>query len=472
MKKHLLAFLAAILSSVLLSLAAKAQEETDKVIKISFNDALSRALEHHYSLKLAKIKLEETKLNNAKQISHLLPKVSLKAGYTRNIPEIKTSLNSESNQSDFYRQVASLVRDQGKAAEADKLEKQADLMGRRNDSDELIINPKNLFNAGLVLEIPLFNGPKLWHVLNSKGYVDLEQANLEQERSETLYKAALAYYRAFHLENIFKIREQAFLTIEKDYKKALAEKRRGEKDLLDIEAKFLLRKAEVYGAKINYKASLSDLGQIMGLENFTLEDPMFLTVNINDEELVSMALSSRSDLAAQRKALMVSNNEKLRDLLQFLPTFTIEGQANYTSNNRGLSKENFTYAISLNASMPLFDGGASLISLKEAALKKQAHEIRLSELQKEINTNIRMQKEKIEQLRLSIEAYSVAKKAHQEQWRSSLEMLNQGLIRQSEYLQKSEQRLLSELDYENAQFELVEAQLALHHEAGLLTSGV
>lgn len=453
---------------------------SDSPTTISLREALTKALENHVRLRLANNYLERSKAGNAARIGALLPKLRMGAAYTRNIPEVAASpFGNVKATSALNRHVASLLRKTGDSADtasADQLEREADLMSRRSEDTKIVLSPKDVFDGKLTLEIPVFNGPDLAKVLASGENVLLQDARVREEEANTIYATAKSYYLAMHLQDVVDIRRHAELTAKERSLKAIPKKAANvilEKDLLLAEANYRRKQAEHGAALLNYRSGLAELGLLMGqVEEFALADPeglMFEMINNDTEKLIEMALSHRPDIKAEQQALKIAEHDRLGHFLQFLPVINLTGDAKYTSNNKGLMGRNFTYAISVNAHISLFEGGIGFALLRETNLRRQESEIKLRHLRLEIDSRIRGRKEKLAQLSLNEEAARLWAKAEGEGELVAIARHKKLLIEDEDLMEASDKKLNADIAYKKAQYDLNQERLALIYEAGLLT---
>ncbi len=455
----------------------KILKPSSQALRISMKDALQRALQNHTTLKLANNNLERREVEITARWAALLPKIRLGSVYTRNFPAVKKSLSgSNESQIELNQHVASLLRKNGELGAADRLERRAASMVRADPRGKLVISPKHLFESKLSIEIPLFNGPDIARLMASNEAASLQAARVREEEALTIYKTAKTYYQALHLQNILLLREQAEIAAEERHVIATEQHRRGrllEKDFKEAKANYFQKQAERQGSVLDYRAAIGDLGIIIGVhEEFAIEDSdifIFENLNASPEKLIELAMLNRPDLKAEQLALKVADHERLSNFLQFLPTLTLQGDAKYTSNNKSMLGENFTYAISVNAGVSIFDGGASIAELRDTSLKKRESEIKIRQLTVDIEATIRGRKERMLQLAASEKAYELKAEAAKLSLDVAVTHYSKGLIKHQELLDISDRKLDTDIAYKRVQFDIQEEKLALIYEAGLLT---
>lgn len=450
---------------------------SDSLVALSLKEAFDKALTHHTALRLAKNQLAQKRAEKWIYFGALMPKLRVSSTFTRNIPEAKASMFDAAAQANLNRKVAGLLRNAGDSVGADALDYQADLMGRRDAQKTIVFNPKYVADGKLTLEVPLFNGAALAKAFWGHDNVRLYDAKLNEERAKTIYATAQTYFLALHKRNMVEVRKKALAFAEEVYQKAQSRKTRGlmmNKDFKASFANFKQRQAELLGATLEYRSAISSLGHLVGMnQEFLINDPdamAFDALNTDAERLITIALINRPDIKASNHALYMAQEERLGHYLQFLPNVVLKGDVNYTSNDKSMVGEHFTGAVSLSASINLFDGGISWASLKQAALRKQEAEIRLGQLKMDVNATIRGRKEKLLYLRNLEQAHNAKKDAAKEASLVALSRYDSGLIESDEFLEIHEKNLEAEIAHKKVQNEIIEENLALMYETGLLTA--
>lgn len=437
---------------------------------------LQKALDNHVSLKLIKNQRDQKHSEKWLSIGAMLPKLKLSSNYTRNIPEVESQLFDVSSQANLNRQVASLLRKSGESAEAETLDRSADLMMRRGAGKGIVINPKHVVDGRLSLEIPLFHGGSLAKTMASHENVVLHDAKIAEEQAKTLYAAARAYFAATYSQNVLMVRKQAESFALELFKKASDQRKSGlimRKDFLAAEANSLEKQGDYKQAVLDNRSALGELGIMAGItEEFLVSEPdpiIFTALNADLERLLAIALVNRPDLQVSLIAHKITERERLGHFLQFLPAFLLRGDANYTSNDKGMIGESFTYAVSINASMALFDGGTSLFALRQSSLKQQENEIKTRELKVGIEASLRGRKEKLAVMEFKEQASKSKRDAAIEAAQVAYDRYSRALIESDKFFEIEDKKITAELMYKKSQSDVLLEKLALTYEAGLLT---
>lgn len=456
-------------------LLSKAREK--KIITL--NEAINNALKYSANLSISRNHLEQRVIEKGLILSLFLPKIKLGMAYTHNIPEVETSFLNVAAESNMRRQMAGLLRQANKIAEADAMDKEADLMQRRGAKSSIVINPENVIDGKLSLEIPLFNSKVIANYMASRENVYVSEANVDLEKSHIIYSSCELYFLALYLKRLVDIRQAALFSSEALFSKTQDKHKRGlirYKDFLASKSSYLSKEAEKEEALLNLGSTKAYLGLLMDVKedfdiDITIDKMTFDILNINEDNLLNMALLNRKDIKMYEHALKANQQERIGNYGQFLPTIGFKADANYTSNEDNLMGKKFTYALSLNALWPIFDGGSSLLSLRQSSLKEQENEIKLRELKNAIMTSVNGYKEKLRILVIKDKALLVKRDAEEEAFNVAVSMFNRGLITMDDFLDKENKKISSQIEYEKSQLDMLLEKLFFMREIGLLNEG-
>lgn len=440
---------------------------------LSLTTAFEKALENHGDLQLARNRLDQAKAQTSTRFGALLPKVFLGTSLIRNVPEVLDRLpDRDPMDASLYRDVATLIRKNGDAAEADSLEKHADSMQRRDAVPRFILNPKYEARGTLTVEIPLFSGPDLAFLIASGNNDALAYARMKEATAKTLKKTALAYFSAVHQKQLLDFYEDEENSARTRYFPVSSEKPTVAARL-HADAHILQRQAEKERAIADYHQRIAELGLLVGISGeLVLEESPTLNfdaLTADADRLLEGALKNRWDVKSEQRAIAVAQGGRLSNFLSFLPTITLQGDALYTSNEKGLLGENFLYAISLNARFYLFEGGMGFSRLRESGLRRQEHEIKFRELSKEIGITIHAQKARIAHLYTLIKAHEAKVLATKESERDAAHKYKNKRITFENYLDVIDRRFCAEITLKKAQAELISEKIALLYEVGMFT---
>lgn len=443
---------------------------------VTIQDAFEKALMNDLQIQLANNRLALSKAQKISGVAELLPKLKSNLRYTKNIPESKTILNRSPDSHDLiYRKVASLLATTDKPG-ADALEGAADRLMRRPVVGEIITKPAHVVDATLSLVIPLFNGIDVGRIGLINENIRLLEAQVNEQRAQTLYQVAQAYLNALYFKELIALRIEQSQKAALQHEKIMQRQKRGLVSIIE-QLKSEQAGEELHLATINaqfeYNQSLADLGFLIGeTHSFDIDNlgPDFFTaLDDSEEALLDFARANRPDLLAQAQALKVAERERVSGVLQFLPIVSLQADANYTTNTKGLVNKDLSYAIFLNAHYDFFSGGSTIGALKESSLKKQAQTLRLNELNQRMGAQIRGQRANIERARLVIKTLTSQINYTTKLEQNALIYYGQGRASIDLVIDARTAKYEAERALKKAQADERLARLSLAHELGLLT---
>ncbi len=464
---------------------------------LKLKEALNRAAEQNWDLRVAKERIAQQETQVRRAYAALLPQVSLNGSYTFNCQLGKTdqfldcddqtiqftSKEQLEQQGLLFRSIGNVVegaaefeqdpvRQQEQREQAQQLYSAADEI-EATDVDPVVVAPAHVVGGSLNVSIPLFNGRAIPLLMNAYTAVDAVRLGTYQSRSALLYATARGYYGAVTAKKFVKIamEQKASAMRHRDATKAQVE--------LETQPRLALRRAEldviraeqqVRAAKAAYVSAVAQVGTLIGeVEMFDVEDPGApgnVEDNGNVDDLVATALSSRDDLRAQKLSVVIADRGRVDAWMQFLPTVSLVGRASATSNVGGFVGAPVSSALILQASVPIYDGGARYASLRESGSKVREELLKVKQLEAKIEAQVRGNIAEIAQkkdaLALSREALELSR-ASQEQAQAMFEV---GMGTPLDVTDTNLAVFLSEVDVARAELELDHARLGLSYMLG------
>lgn len=426
------------------------------------------AVQHHPDLGLIRNQHEQQKAEQWMNIGALLPKVSLGTSYTRNIPKKELSLFDAKQAATLNRHVAGLLRKASDNTAADQLEQQADFMMRRDAEKILITNPKDVFDAKLGLDIPIFYGQAIAKSIAGEHHVHTVDAKVQEQYANTLFDTAQAYFLGLYHHEVMDILAQS----QKNADGALRQASVASSNYKMLEIFLDERKAAYQEAVLQFRTTLARLGLLLGRsEEFLIVAPaptIFAALPLDAEQLSALALRERWDLKAYSFELKALEYEHMGSYLSFFPKLWLGADARYTSNDKTLVGEKLTYAISLNASLSLFDGGLSYFSLQKTGLKRSELLIKRDAALMSLRPAIIGSLERLAVLKLKAQASRKKQDLLLESGSIRRRSQSQGRIALEESIRKEEERITTAINAQKYQWEIYQEQLALMKEAGII----
>lgn len=464
---------------------------------LTLKDALGRAAEQNWDLRVAKERIAQQETQVRRAYAALLPQVSMNGSYTYNCQIGKTdqlidcadqtiqftSKEQLDQQALLFRSIGNVVegaaefeqdpeRQQEQREQARQLYSAADDI-EDTDIEPVVVAPAHVVGGSLNVSVPLFNGRAIPLLMNAYTAVDAVRLGTYQSRSALLYATARGYYGAVTAKKFVKIAEEqkASAIRHRDATKAQVE--------LETQARLALRRAEldviraeqqVRAAKAAYISAVAQVGTLIGeVDMFDVEDPgapSDIETSGDADTLVATALTSRDDLRAQKLAVVIADRGRVDAWMQFLPTVSLVGRASATSNVSGFVGAPVSSALILQASVPIYDGGARYATLRESGSRVREELLKVKQLEAKIEAQVRGNIAEIAQkkdsLSLARQALDLSR-ASQEQAQAMFEV---GMGTPLDVTDTNLAVFLSEVDVARAELELDQARLGLAYMLG------
>jgi outer membrane protein len=464
---------------------------------LSLDDALALAAASNFDLRIAHEKVRQQEAQVRRAWSLLLPQVTLGGNYTFNCIGNAGGINCNDQTVEFVSAeqleqqallFGSLGEIMGQLADfeqdpmrQDELRGQSralrdaeqKIVGQKDTLAPIVIQPAHVVNGSLTLSVPILNGRGLPLLQNAYSAVDAVSLAGAQAREGLLLAVSRAYYMAFAAKKM--------LTIASEQRESAIRHRDAVKSRVELDAlpPLTLRRAEldviragqsVRQADAGYKSALGAVGQLAGIDTIfdVVAPPPQPAVELEGtpEQLISRAFAARSDLRAQRIALHIAERNRLDSWMMFLPTVNLVAQGRGTSNVQGFVPTPFTGALMLQASLPLYDGGARYASLDETGSRIREELLRVRQIEQRIQGQVRGNVEDLrlrtQGLELSREAVVVAREA-QAQAEALYEV---GAATPLDVSDANLALFMSEVDLARAELEVEQARLGLAYVVG------
>ena len=312
---------------------------------LTLDEALAAARQNNLDLKVARARLEQSRLLSNRAWAGYLPTVSVGGSYTRNSNE-------------------AVIRLPGAP-------------------DEIVIQPYDQFAAQAEVRQAII-APALIPAIRNAGIAeDVAELNTDNARREILFAVAQAYFGAASYQEA--IRASQFLLEVNKARESDTQKRF---DAGTVTKVALLRaqldraraEQDLVRARNAFASSRLALATLIQRDSdFTLELPPVPQVPSENEDLVKQALEQRPDVAAARRNLDLALGRRQGVWFSYAPSVGFSGVYRL-SNAAGFAGRNDVWALTLSAQWMLWDGGLREINLREesarvaeaTALQKQA----------------------------------------------------------------------------------------------------
>lgn len=428
--------------------------------ELGFDEGLAILYEQNRDIQIARQNIEDAAVLNQQIIAIYFPQASVEARYTLNneevtfqqgnvyaplSPYLDSVYDSDPALQSQFPYDATSENCASPSAAGD-----ARCLANRPPGDGGIIRYRHDYSFSATVTQPLFNGQifagrKLANLAETGAYNSVEQAAFSlQEAYIQLYFQAVGLKQqiAIALRNL----DNAKLTYEQA--RILFEEAAGTRfDATRARVSLLSAVRQVRNAYAAYAISIESLGILINDEaNFNVVAPPELA-EPDPDELIANALEYRPDIEGAEIQVRQSDLEAERAKARWYPTVNAQGNATYGRSN-ALSGQALTWSISVFATWDLYDGGVRRRDQRTAEIEQVRRELRLDQLQDQIQTNIRSawieydnQKTQVENARAEVE----------------LAAENLELTREANQLGAA-----SALEVNQAQNQLLQAELALN----------
>jgi outer membrane protein len=457
---------------------------------ITLPEAFALAAQKSTDLRVAAAQVKAAEASITKAWAVLLPNISLGANYTFNTPEQSAKFGSEeqlqqqallfNSIGDLTAQSAALTPDpvqrQAALERAAQLHAAADQLASQKVT-EFVIQPAHVVDGSLTFAMPVFSGRALPLLQNAYGAVALTKLATQQAKAAVLWGVAQAYLQAVTTKNIVAIADEQVDTAKRHH--ALAEQRAAqgmltalavERALLDVK-KAEQQATQARGAQRMAKAALASM--LDRTDDFDVEAPAPLAPvdeAAGVDALIARAWQQRLDLRVQKETIAIAERTRTEAWTRLLPSLQLVAQGRYTTNTSGLVSEPITGAVILQASLPIFDGGMTIGTIREATAKLDAEMLRVHQLEQTIEREIRGT---VDDVALKTDnvatSAAVAELAHK-QAANAEELFAQGVATDNDVRDARLAHFAADIDAARARLDLQASRLGLAYALGELAA--
>jgi outer membrane protein TolC len=462
----------------------------DPLPLLTLSDAFALAARQSTDLRVAALQLRAAEANITKAWAVVLPNLSVGVNYTFNTPEQSAKFGSEEQlqqQALLFKSIGDLTA-QSAALNPDPVQRQAALeraaqLNAAADQlasqkvTEFIIQPAHVVDGNLTLAMPVFSGRALPLLQNAYGAVALTKLSTHQAKAAVLWGVAQAYLQAVATGNIVAIADEQVASARRHHMLAEQRAAQGMLTALAVERALLdVKKAEQQAtqARAAQRMAKGALASLVGrTDDFAVEAPApFAPIDAagDVDGLLARAWNNRLDLRIQKESVALAERTRAEAWARLLPSVQLIAQGRYTTNTSGLISEPVTGAVMLQASLPIFDGGMTIGTIREATAKLDAELLRVQQLQQTIEREIRGTVDDVTVKEESVSTTaSVAELAHK-QAQNAEELFAQGVATDTDVRDARLAHFAADLDAARARLDLQTARLGLAYALGELAS--
>jgi len=337
----------------------------------------------------------------------------------------------------------------------------------------------NLKNYALSVRQPVFNKESLAFYRSTEATVRGREAQMAKENAFLMTRIAGAYFEILYAEERMRLATSKMEAVQHQLDQAQGRYEHGEGTVTEVseaQASLDLARAERIEAEHSLEIHRQTLGDITGhtpveLANLNIGS---LPVEVPEYALLDdwlrNAETNNPDILQARFALEAARHDVERKRAGHYPTVDLVGVRSYsendTNNTIGLSFDTTTLALQLN--MPLYAGGYTSASVRQALDRLQAAEEQLNLRMREAAANVRRYYNSIRSGLLTIEAYQQATKSADIALTGTRKGFAAGIRTNIDVLNAQQKLFASRLDLSRARYTLVNDIINIRQSAGLL----
>jgi len=337
----------------------------------------------------------------------------------------------------------------------------------------------SLKNYALSIRQPLFNKESIAAYRASEASVKSKEALLSKESSTLIMRIAQAYFEVLYAQEKIEVTRNKIEAVQQQLKQAQRRYEQGHGTITEVseaQATLDMSQAELIDASNAMQMYRQVLSDITGqpVDTVAALNPASLPSTVPESELLDDWLSqvdqSNPDIAAARYALEGAQHDVERKQAGHYPTVDLVGVRSYSENDNnntiGLRFDTTTLAVQLN--MPLFAGGFTSASVRQAQDRVIAAQEQLNLRSRDAGANVRKYLNSIHGNFLSIQAYTLAVKSGETALEGTQKGFTAGLRTNVEVLNAQQKLYASKLELSKARYMLVNDIVNIKQAAGQL----
>ncbi|HWV38118.1 MAG TPA: TolC family protein [Vulgatibacter sp.] len=225
--------------------------------------------------------------------------------------------------------------------------------------------------------MPLLLMPAYFGISSAKKGVTAAEQSTTFARNEIVLGIAQAYYGAVASRRLIEVSYSQVQVQKEQERVAKAQFEAGQApkvNWLRASVSRIAAEQDLVRAQNSYVSTKLALQQLTGVqEPFDVAPPAPVEAPEGGvDTLVQVGLENRQDLAASRTAVEIARRTLQSNYWQFAPVISAQGQYVW-ANVSGFTGANTNWAVTLTASLNIFDGGLRYANLRDArSLKRQA----------------------------------------------------------------------------------------------------
>ena len=336
-----------------------------------------------------------------------------------------------------------------------------------------------LKNYALSIKQPLFNKESVASYRGTEANIKSKEALLEKENSILITRIANAYFEVLYAQERILVTKNKIDAVQQQLNQAQHRYEQGEGTITEIsegQANLDLAREELIDAENSLALYKQVLGDIAGqpAEEVAALNPDSLPTNMPDfdrlEDWLKDAENSNPDITFAKYALEAARQDVIRKQAGHYPTLDLVGVRSFSENdnNNTIGLRFDTATVALQFQMPLYAGGLTNASVRQALSRVEAAEEQLNLRTRNTNAAIKRYFNSIHSGLLSIQAYRQAVKSGEMALEGTQKGFAAGLRTNIEALNAQQKLYSSKLNLSKAQYMLVNDIVNIKQTAGVL----
>lgn len=356
--------------------------------------------------------------------------------------------------------------------------------GTTNPVQDITVGGRNVLNAYVSLYQPIIANSKVQQIKMAKINEKIENGKSEDMRSRVALQVSTHYLDMLMMNRQLELLEESLVRNEKVLKdsKSLYEQGRGLKsDTLRSSIAVGNLKSSVSYLKNTIDVSSMELKRLIGLETVEkikwIDELELIAAGPEKEEYkldeaLVLAVKNRKDIHVQKLTIHLEQQKMKRFQAEQLPQLSLIGQYQVQAQADNLDIEEYAYPrtsfVGLQFTVPIFSGNRIKSQISQARIKSEQEEVRLTDLNNQVRTELATLLSKKEEGLLQLEIQKNTRLLAEMNLQMVEDRYKNGLGSRLELTDAELALTQAKISYFNAIYNLRINQVELHYTLGLL----
>lgn len=356
--------------------------------------------------------------------------------------------------------------------------------GTTNPVQDITVGGRNVLNAYVSLYQPIIANSKVQQIKMAKINEKIENGKSEDMRSRVALQVSTHYLDMLMMNRQLELLEESLVRNEKVLKdsKSLYEQGRGLKsDTLRSSIAVGNLKSSVSYLKNTIDVSSMELKRLIGLETVEkikwIDELELIAAGPEKEEYkldeaLVLAVKNRKDIHVQKLTIHLEQQKMKRFQAEQLPQLSLIGQYQVQAQADNLDIGEYAYPrtsfVGLQFTVPIFSGNRIKSQISQARIKSEQEEVRLTDLNNQVRTELATLLSKKEEGLLQLEIQKNTRLLAEMNLQMVEDRYKNGLGSRLELTDAELALTQAKISYFNAIYNLRINQVELHYTLGLL----